>query len=209
MTIEQFVDLLGQEKASAILRTHDQQKAAAAMDAAIRGGFKIIEFTLTVPGAFELIQDFSNRSNVVVGAGTVLNTKEAGQAVEAGAQFLVSPVVDKAVIHSASEMGVASFPGTHTATEMMRAHHYGATFCKLFPAPHGGPDYVKAILGPLPFLKIVPTNGADQFNAGDWIKAGAFAVGFVAPLFEPRFIAESNWEAIEQRALECLNSTRN
>lgn len=79
MTIEQFVDLLGQEKASAILRTHDQQKAAAAMDAAIRGGFKIIEFTLTVPGVFELIQDFSNRRNVVVGAGTVLNTKEAAR----------------------------------------------------------------------------------------------------------------------------------
>jgi Entner-Doudoroff aldolase len=208
MNIEQFVGLLGQEKASAILRTHDQQKAALAMEAAIRGGFKIIEFTLTIPGVFELIRDFSKRGDVVVGAGTVLNTDEAERAVEAGARFLVSPVVDEAVICSANEMGVASFPGTHTATEMMQAHQFGATFCKLFPAPNGGPDYVKAILGPLPFLKIVPTNGADQFNAGDWIAAGAFAVGFVAPLFEPGFMVDSNWSAIEQRAVECLNSAR-
>ncbi len=204
MNIEQFVDLLGQEKASAILRTNDQQKAALAMAAAIRGGFKIIEFTLTVPGVFELIEDFSKRGDVVVGAGTVLNTEEAQKSVDAGAQFLVSPVVDEAVIRSANEMGVASFPGTHTATEMLHAHQFGATFCKLFPAPNGGPDYVKAILGPLPFLKIVPTNGADQYNAGEWIKAGAFAVGFVAPLFEPAFIADSDWAAIENRAKDCL-----
>ena len=209
MNIQQFVDLLGQEKASAILRTHDQKKAALAMEAAIRGGFKVIEFTLTIPGVFELIQDFSKRSDVVVGAGTVLNTEDAERAVEAGAKFLVSPVVDESVIRSANEMDVASFPGTHTATEMMQAHQYGATFCKLFPAPNGGPDYVKAILGPLPFLKIVPTNGADQFNAGEWIKAGAYAVGFVAPLFEPGFIATSDWDGIERRARECLRAVQN
>ena len=206
MNIQQFTDLLGREKASAILRTHDQKKASMAMEAAIRGGFKVIEFTLTVPGALELIQDFSKRGDVVVGAGTVLNTEEAEHAVKAGAKFLVSPVVDEAVIRSAGEMGVASFPGTHTATEMLQAHQFGATFCKLFPAPAGGPEYLKAILGPLPFLKIVPTNGADQFNAGDWIKAGAFSVGFVAPLFEPGFIANLDWDAIEQRAKDCLGS---
>ena len=180
MNIKQFVDLLGREKASAILRTHDQEKAALAMEAAIRGGFRVIEFTLTVPGVFELIKDFSRRGGLVVGAGTVLSPEEAEQAVNAGAQFLVSPVVDEAVIRSASEMGVASFPGTHTATEMMQAHRLGADFCKLFPAPAGGPDYLKAILGPLPFLKIVPTNGADQFNADEWIKAGAFATSMWA-----------------------------
>ncbi len=208
MNIEQFVEQVGTEKATAILRTNDQQKAALAMEAAIRGGFKIIEFTLTVPGVYELIQDFSSRGDVIVGAGTVLNTIEAQKSVDAGAKFLVSPVVDEAVIRSATEMGVASFPGTHTATEMLQAHQYGATFCKLFPAPHGGPDYVKAVLGPLPFLKIVPTNGADQFNAGEWLKAGAYAVGFVTPLFEPKFMADSNWDAIEQRARECLNAIK-
>jgi len=112
------------------------------------------------------------------------------------------------VIRAANELGVASFPGTHTATEMFRAHQAGATFCKLFPAPHNGPAYLKAILGPLPFLKIVPTSGADQFNAGEWIAAGAFAVGFVAPLFAPGFITGSNWDAIEQRAVECLKAAQ-
>ena len=208
MNIEQFVQLAGQEKASAILRTNSQEKAALAMDAAIRGGFKIVEFTLTVPGAYELIQDFSKKDGVVVGAGTVLNAEEARKSVDAGGQFLVSPVVDEAVIRSATEMGVASFPGTQTATEMLQAHNYGATFCKLFPAPATGPAYVSAILGPLPFLKIFPTNGADQHNAGEWIKAGAFGVGFVTPLFDPKFMANSDWDAIEQRARECLNATR-
>lgn len=204
MKKDEFISLVGKEKGSAILRTDNQQKAALAMEAAIRGGFKIVEFTLTIPGAFELIKDFAARGDVVVGAGTVLNTHDAKRAVDAGARFLVSPVVDESVIRAATEMEVASFPGTHTATEMLNAHNFGATFCKLFPAPATGPAYMKAILGPLPFLKIVPTNGADHHNAGEWIKAGAFAVGFVAPLFEPGFIANSDWVAIEERAKQCL-----
>lgn len=206
MKKQEFISLVGKEKGSAILRTDNQQKAALAMEAAIRGGFKIVEFTLTIPGAFELIKDFAARGDVVVGAGTVLNTHDAKRAVDAGARFLVSPVVDESVIRAATEMEVASFPGTHTATEMLNAHNFGATFCKLFPAPATGPAYMKAILGPLPFLKIVPTNGADHHNAGEWIKAGAFAVGFVAPLFEPGFIANSDWDAIEERAKQCLSA---
>ncbi|NNE05502.1 MAG: bifunctional 4-hydroxy-2-oxoglutarate aldolase/2-dehydro-3-deoxy-phosphogluconate aldolase [Xanthomonadales bacterium] len=204
MGIKHIIEQLGAEKATAILRTDDQQKAALAMEAAIRGGFKLIEFTLTVPGVFELIRDFASRGDVTVGAGTVLTTEEAHKAVENGAQFLVSPVVDEPVIRAAKDLNVASFPGTHTATEMLQAHRFGATFCKLFPAPASGPSYVQAILGPLPFLKIVPTNGADQHNAGEWIRAGAYAVGFVAPLFAPEFMVRSDWDAIELRARECL-----
>lgn len=208
MNIKQFVDFVKQEKASAILRTNDQEKAALAMDAAIRGGFKLVEFTLTVPGVFELIQDFSKRDGIIVGAGTVLTPEDAKRSVDAGAQFLVSPVVNKGVIKSAINMGVASFPGTHTATEMFQAHQLGATFCKLFPAPATGPSYVSAILGPMPFLKIFPTNGADQHNAGDWIRAGAIGVGFVAPLFDPGFMERSDWGAIEHRAAECLRAAQ-
>ena len=208
MSIDQFLHQLGREKAIAILRTNDQEKAVLAMEAAIRGGFKIIEFTLTIPGACELIKDFSTRGDVTVGAGTVLDTEEAERAVDAGAQFLVSPVVDEAVIRVASERVVASIPGTHSATEMLQAHRAGATVCKLFPCPLGGPAYVQAVLGPLPFLKIVPTHGVDHHNADAWIAAGAYAVGFVTSLFEPGFIAGSNWEAIEQRAVECLQAVK-
>ena len=204
MTPEHFVEYFGRVKASAILRTNDQEKAALAMQAAIRGGFKVIEFTLTIPGVFDLVQDFSNREGLVVGTGTVMDVAQAQQSVDAGARFLVSPVVDEDVIWAANELGVASMPGTHTPTEMLCAHRAGAQLCKLFPSPHGGPDWVRAVLGPMPFLKIVPTNGVDHHNAGDWIAAGAYAAGFVAPLFVPADIAAGHWDAIEERARQCL-----
>ena len=204
MTPDTFVELFGTDKASAILRTNNQEKAAKAMEAAIRGGFRIIEFTLTIPGVYELVQDFSSRQGLVVGTGTVMIADEARRSVEAGARFIVSPVVDEAVIAAATELGVASMPGTHTPTEMLRAHRAGAQICKLFPSPHGGPDWVRAVLGPMPWLKIVPTNGVDQNNAGEWIAAGAFAAGFVAPLFVAADIAAGRWDAIEERAAKCI-----
>ena len=204
MTAVAFVEQFGQQKASAILRTDDPEKAALAMEAAIRGGFRIVEFTLTIPGVFDLVRDFSRREGLIVGTGTVMTAEQAQQSVDAGARFLVSPVVDEAVIGAANELGVASMPGTHTPTEMLRAHRAGAQLCKLFPCPHGGPDWVRSVLGPMPFLKIVPTNGVDQHNAGDWIAAGAFAVGYVATLFAPADIAAGRWDAIEERARQCL-----
>jgi Entner-Doudoroff aldolase len=204
MTPDTFVELLGREKATAILRTDSQDKAASAMQAAIRGGFRIIEFTLTTPGVFELVQDFSRHDDLVVGTGTVMNAAQAQQSVDAGARFRVSPVVDETMIVAANELGVASMPGTHTPTEMWRAHNAGSQLCKLFPCPHGGPDWVRSVLAPMPYLKIVPTNGVDQHNAGDWIAAGAFAAGFVAPLFVPADIAAGRWDAIEERARQCV-----
>ncbi len=204
MTAEAFVEQFGRLKASAILRTNDQQKAALAMEAAIRGGFRIIEFTLTIPGAYELVQEYSRREGLIVGTGTVMTPEEARLSVEAGAQFIVSPVMDKAVIHAATDLGVASMPGTHTPTEMLQAQRAGAQLCKLFPAPHGGPAWVRAVLGPMPDLKIVPTNGVDEHNAAEWIAAGAYAVGYVATLFVPHDIARGDWDAIEARSRRCI-----
>lgn len=204
MTAAAFVQQFSQLKASAILRTNDQQKAALAMEAAIRGGFRVIEFTLSIPGALELVQDFSRRTDLTVGTGTVLDAGDARRSVEAGAQFLVSPALDEGMIRAAREMDVASMPGTHTPTEMLHAQRIGAEMCKLFPAPAGGPAWVKAVLAPLPGLRIVPTNGVDEHNAGDWLAAGSFGVGFVATLFVPEDIATGNWDAIEARARRCL-----
>lgn len=204
MMPDSFVKQFGISKASAILRTDNQEKAAKAMEAAIRGGFTIVEFTLTVPGVFDLVKDFSQRENLIVGTGTVMDVNDARQSVDAGARFLVSPVVDEAVIGAATELGVACMPGTHTPTEMLRAQRAGAQLCKLFPSPHGGPAWVRAVLGPMPYLKIVPTNGVDQHNAAEWIAAGAFAVGYVAPLFVPSDIESGNWDAIEERARQCV-----
>jgi len=204
MTPDHFVKQFGISKASAILRTNSQEKAAMAMEAAIRGGFTICEFTLTIPGAYDLVKDFSRRKDLIVGTGTVMDVKDAQQSVEAGAKFLVSPVMDVDVIVAANQLGVASMPGTHTPTEMLQAQRAGAQLCKLFPAPNAGPAWVSAVLGPMPSLKIVPTNGVDEHNAGQWIAAGAYAVGYVATLFKPEDIKSGNWDAIEERAKRCL-----
>jgi 2-dehydro-3-deoxyphosphogluconate aldolase / (4S)-4-hydroxy-2-oxoglutarate aldolase len=199
VTPTEFVEQFGRARVSAILRTDDQRKAAEAMSAALRGGFTIVEFTLTIPGAYELITEFSRREGVVVGAGTVLEVEQARRAVQAGASFLVSPIVDEAVIAAAGALGVAAMPGTHTPTEMYRAHKAGAQLCKLFPAPAGGPAWLRSVLGPMPFLKIVPTNGFDLDNMEQWFAAGAFAGGFVASLWG-NDIASGSWGAIEARA---------
>jgi 2-dehydro-3-deoxyphosphogluconate aldolase/(4S)-4-hydroxy-2-oxoglutarate aldolase len=203
-----FVERFGREKASAILRCSDQERAAQAMEAAVRGGFTVIEFTLSIPGAFDLVREFSQREGLVVGTGTVMDEHQARQSVAAGARFLVSPVVDEAVISVAEELEVACMPGCQTPTEMVRAHRAGAQLLKLFPAPAGGPAWVRSVLGPLPQLKIVPTNGVDEHNAGEWIAAGAFAVGFVATLFDAADIAAGDWDAIEMRARRCLAAAR-
>jgi Entner-Doudoroff aldolase len=203
-----FVERFGREKASAILRCSDQERAAQAMEAAVRGGFTVIEFTLSIPGAFDLVREFSQREGLVVGTGTVMDEHQARQSVAAGARFLVSPVVDEAVISVAEELEVACMPGCHTPTEMVRAHRAGAQLLKLFPAPAGGPAWVRSVLGPLPQFKIVPTNGVDELNAGEWIAAGAYAVGFVATLFDAADIASGDWDAIEMRARRCLAAAR-
>ncbi len=205
-TSESFAELFREQKASAILRTHDQDAARSAMSAAVDAGFRIIEFTMTTPGALELIREFAARPDLVVGAGTVLTAAEADAAIDAGARFLVSPVTDEVVIGRAHERGVASMPGAFTPTEMLRAHRAGATLVKLFPAPEPGPRYVKACLGPMPFLKIVPTSGAHENNAAAFLKSGAWAVGFVNPLFDPNDIAAGRFDRIRERGERLLKA---
>ena len=206
MSPEDFVQQFKTRRASAILRTHDQYAARRAMNAAIKGGFCIAEFTLSIPNAIELIEEFAAQSDLIVGAGTVLAAEDAAEAVKAGAKFLVSPVVDEAVIDEASALAVAVMPGCSTPTEMLRAHRAGAPLQKLFPEQAIGPTWVKQTLGPLPFLNIVPTSGVTLDNAADYLRAGEFAVGFVNSLFDPTDIADENWQAIEDRAVRMLKS---
>jgi 2-dehydro-3-deoxyphosphogluconate aldolase/(4S)-4-hydroxy-2-oxoglutarate aldolase len=155
-----------------------------------------------------LIEEFAVQREVIVGAGTVLTAADAAEAVRAGAQFLVSPVVDEAVIDEAAALGVAVMPGCSTPTEMLRAHRAGAPLQKLFPERAIGPRWVRQTLGPLPFLNIVPTSGVTLDNAADYLRAGAFAVGFVNSLFDPQDVANENWPAIEDRAARMLRSVR-
>jgi 2-dehydro-3-deoxyphosphogluconate aldolase/(4S)-4-hydroxy-2-oxoglutarate aldolase len=204
MTPDDFVARLGRERATAIIRTADQGVARDAMAAAVRGGFTLIEFTLTIPGALDLIEEFAARPGLVVGGGTVLTEEEAEACVERGAGFLVSPVTDVEVIERAAELGVAMLPGAHTPTEMLTAHRAGAPLVKLFPGPGSGPAYLRSILAPLPFLKVVPTNGFTQENSAEWFAAGAFALGWTTPLFVPEDVAARRFDAIEARARTIL-----
>lgn len=208
MTPDAFLELYREQRGSAILRTSIADAVAPAMDAAIRAGFRICEFTMNTPNALSHIEAFSARDDIVVGAGTVLTVEDARNAVEAGARFLVSPVTDEAVIEEAHRLDVAMMPGTHTPTEMLRAHRAGAQLQKLFPVAGTGPGFVKACLGPLPFLRIVPTSGVHENNVAAYFKAGAFAVGFVAPLFDPNDMAAGRFDAIEERGRKLLAAAR-
>src|SRR6267142_2640850 len=208
MKPEKFVGLLGEFRASAILRCSSRDSAVSAMEAAVRGGFRIVEFTLTIPGALDLVEEFSSRPDLIVGAGTVLTADEARTAVKRGARFLVSPVMDPQVIAAGLAAGVAVIPGCHTPTEMLAAHRAGAPLQKLFPAPGNGPAFVRACMAPLPFLKIVPTQGVDATNARAWLDAGAFAVGFTQALFEADDLRAGRFDRIEERARVLLAALR-
>jgi len=196
------VEAMHQRRVSAIIRTFDASVAREAMQAAVRGGFRMVEFTLTTPGALELIEEFAADPSLLVGAGTVLTPEQAGRAVRAGAGFLVSPVFDQAVVAEARRLGVASVPGTYTPTEMYRAHMAGADVIKLFPGPPNMAEYVRAVLGPLPELKIFPTSGVTLDNMSEVLAAGAFGVGFVASLFDATSLKRRDWAAIEQKSRE-------
>lgn len=198
---EATVTALLSEKISAIIRADDQAVAEQAMAAAVEGGFKVIEFTLTTPGAMELITQFrAMDDSLFVGAGTVMTPQTADEAVKAGAHFIVSPVFDPAVVKRCGELDVVAIPGTQTPTEMQLAHEAGADFVKLFPAPSNVADYIRYILAPQPHLKIFPTAGVNIENMLEVLRAGAAGVGFVKPLFDPDMMKSGDFGAIRERA---------
>jgi len=207
-SFDEFLATLWDCRATAILRATDERLAAAAMDAAIRGGMRIVELTLTTPGALRIVSQLAGREGLVVGAGTVLLPAQARAAVEAGARFLVSPVMDPEIITVARELGVPVLPGVHTPTEMLAAHRAGAPLLKLFPAPAGGPVWLRSVLAPLPFLRVVPTNGVDSDTAAAWLSAGAFAVGLTTALFDPAELAAGELSSIEPRARALLRAVQ-
>ena len=204
MTPENLVDSLWEERAVAILRAHDHDLCRDAMSAAVEGGFRFVEFTLHCPRPFDLIETFAKQDGIIAGAGTVMTPADARRAIDSGASFIVSPILDEEVVATALDHGVAVMPGVRTPTEMVRAHRLGAAMQKLFPAPANGPDFVRATLGPLPFLRLVPTSGVTPENVAQFIAAGVFAVGFVAPVFSPEALADRDYVEIERLAREAL-----
>ena len=187
-------------RVSAIIRTENEALAERAMRAAVEGGFRVVEFTLTTPGALSLIERFAADKSLLVGAGTVMTTQQAREAVDAGAMFLVSPICDSDVVSCAAELDVASMPGAYTPTEMETAHRLGADFVKVFPAPVGGVQFIQSIRGPLPHLRLFPTAGPTPENFIEYLDAGCVGVGFVRSLFRPEDLENEDFVAIRERA---------
>jgi len=198
------LQVLKDARAVAVLRTPHAAAAAPALRAVVRGGFRVVEVTLNTPEALQRIAEIASTPDVVVGAGTVLAASEAHAAVGAGARFLVSPVFDPEVLEAAQKLGVPLLPGIATPAEGLRAHRAGAEVLKIFPPPAGGPAWVRTVLAPLPFLRLVPTSGVDLGNAREWLDAGCFAVGFVGALFDADDLAQGRFDRLEVRARALL-----
>ena len=178
--------------------------------ALIAGGVPVAEVTLTVPGAIDgirrLVKTFGK--DLLVGVGSVTRAEQAEEAADAGAEFIVGPVLVPEVIQAARKHGKAVIPGAFTPTEIFQAHQLGADVIKVFPASVGGPAYFKAILAPMPFLKLMPTGGVDLTTVGAFIKAGAVTLGAGAALVDNAAIQRGDWAAITDLARRFRDEVR-
>jgi 2-dehydro-3-deoxyphosphogluconate aldolase/(4S)-4-hydroxy-2-oxoglutarate aldolase len=197
-------------RACAVLRTATSEACPKAMQAAIDGGFKICEFTLTTPNCLEHVSDFRKRydGDVMIGCGTILTIEDAEKAIDAGSEFIITPVMLPDVIEWCAARNIVSVPGCQTPTELVNAYRHGAPLQKLFPGVAGGPMWIKAVSSALPFLSINPTSGVDLDNAGEFLMHGAASVGLVAPLFDPVAIAKGDYEQIAKNAEKVMANVR-
>jgi 2-dehydro-3-deoxyphosphogluconate aldolase/(4S)-4-hydroxy-2-oxoglutarate aldolase len=194
-----------------IIRLKDPAHLPAVVQALADGGVRALEITMTVPGAVELIRKTAKTlpSGFLLGAGTVLDTDTARRVVDAGACFLVSPVLKLALIEAARDLDVPIMPGCFSPTEILTAWDAGADIIKLFPATALGPGYIKDVHGPLPQIKLMPTGGVSVENAGEWIKAGAVGVGVGSALLDSAAIAAGRYEVIRERAKRIVENVNN
>ena len=164
----------------------------------IKAGFNTIEFTMNTPSAAKIIQYAVEKYGALlnVGAGTVCDEKTLEIALEAGAQFIVMPIVNETVIKSCVQQKIPVFPGAYTATEIYNAWSLGAAMVKVFPATSLGPDYFKDISGPLDQIKLVPVGGINSNNCVDFMRAGASGIGVGSQLFNTKMILEKDWEGL-------------
>jgi 2-dehydro-3-deoxyphosphogluconate aldolase/(4S)-4-hydroxy-2-oxoglutarate aldolase len=202
MTKESVLKTIGEYGVVAVIRMKDPKKLAAVIDAVRQGGVKCIEITMTVPGAVESIRTLAATmpSDVLIGAGTVTTPAIAEEVIAAGAQFVVSPVLNLDVIAVCRKHAVACMPGCYTPTEIFTAWEAGADVCKVFPATSLGPKYFKDLSGPFPHIKLMPTGGVTIGNVGEWIAAGAVAVGIGSDLLDKAAIDEGRYEVLTERA---------
>lgn len=170
-----------------------------------RGGIRVIEVTLTTPGALDVIEALSRDADLLVGGGTVLTPDDARRVADAGGRFALSPVVDAAVIEEAHRLGLLAVPGTATPTEILTAHRSGADLVKVFPSgPLGGPDFLRKVRGPLPDIPLVPTSGPTAETIAGYFDAGAVAVGVGGEELFPRGFTPKTVEKAARRISDAV-----
>jgi 2-dehydro-3-deoxyphosphogluconate aldolase / (4S)-4-hydroxy-2-oxoglutarate aldolase len=194
----------------AIVRMDDAAGLGQVARAIKEGGVDVIEFTMTTPGALDIIAKSAAEfgSSVLLGAGTVLDTETARAAILAGARFLVAPTLNLDVIDLAHRYDVATLPGVFTPTEMLTAWEAGADLLKVFPATALGPQYFKDVLAPLPYLRMVPTGGVSLENCADFIKAGAVAVAVGSNLVDKKAVKEGRWADLTATARQFVDAVQ-
>jgi 2-dehydro-3-deoxyphosphogluconate aldolase/(4S)-4-hydroxy-2-oxoglutarate aldolase len=194
----------------AVVRLTDAGGLRDVAAALVEGGVRAIEVTMTVPRAVALIESLaaSLPSDVIVGAGTVLDVETARQVILAGAQFVVGPVLRPAVIEMGHRYDIAVIPGCFTPSEILAAWEAGADVVKVFPATALGPGYLKDVRGPLPHVRLMPTGGVTRENAGEWIAAGAVAIGVGTALVDARAVSAKRFDLIQANARHFVEAVR-
>jgi 2-dehydro-3-deoxyphosphogluconate aldolase/(4S)-4-hydroxy-2-oxoglutarate aldolase len=194
-----------------VVRAASGVEAIAVGDAIAQGGIAALEITMTVPGAVKVIAEASDRygDRFLIGAGTVLDVKQARECVNAGARFIVSPIADEATIRYCRQAGVAVLPGALTPNEIVQAWRFGADFVKVFPCgTAGGPQYLKAIKAPLPDIRLVPTGGVTIETVAAYFSAGASAVGVGGDLCDVKAIRRGEPEKLTIAARAYVEAVR-
>jgi 2-dehydro-3-deoxyphosphogluconate aldolase / (4S)-4-hydroxy-2-oxoglutarate aldolase len=207
MTREQILQQMKKVGVVPVLRAPSAEVAVAAAHAIEKGGVPVVEVTMTVPGAIEVIREMvkSSPSGVLVGAGTVLDPETARACMLAGAQFVVSPSLNVKTIEICRRYGVPVIPGALTPTEVVTAWEAGADVVKVFPCSAvGGPKYLSALKGPLPQIELIPTGGVSLATAADFLAAGAFALGVGGDLVDTKAIADGKPEVVTENARKYL-----
>lgn len=194
-----------------VLRAKNPKQAYAVVDAMIAGGVTVVEVTMTVPGAIDVLKELKDKhgATLLLGSGTVTTAKEAEATIAAGAEFVVSPSLHPDVIRATQAANKLSIPGALTPTEVITAHRLGADYVKIFPcSAMGGAPYLKALLAPFPFLKLIPTGGVTVKTAEDFLRAGARALGVGSDLVNLAAIDEGHPEVITEAARAYLEVFR-
>jgi 2-dehydro-3-deoxyphosphogluconate aldolase/(4S)-4-hydroxy-2-oxoglutarate aldolase len=194
----------------AIMRAKSSGQLIAAAEAIRLGGVKVIEVTMTTPGALNVITEATQKygQEVLFGAGSVLDPETARAAILAGAGFIVAPSLNQAVISLCHRYSIPVLPGCFTTTEMLTAWEAGADMIKLFPADLGGPDLVKAILAPFPQFEIVPVGGVDLDNAAEFIEKGAVALGIGSSLINQKLLDGGDMDELTRRASAFIDAVK-